>query len=294
MSRLTREALTAQLRALGIAAGDRVLVRAGLGAVGRIDGGAGAFVEALLAAVGPQGTVVSLAFTDSTFLRRPRPEDAFTPDKPSNAGALPNAMLGHPGHLRSRHPMCSYVAIGHDAALFTANHDETSGAYEPVRHLLDARGKCVLVGCVASSPGFTTAHLAEADLGLQRRVVLPRLNATYYRDAAGALRLYRRPDMGLCSMSFYKFYAHHVRAGVLASGFVGNAYSILVPAAAAYQIERAILERQPAFGVCDSPDCFVCNAGRWDRLHKAPAFLARKLRRALARKAAAGAGESAA
>ncbi len=277
MSRLTRESLAAQLRALGIESGDRVLVRAGLVAVGRIDGGADTFVAALLDSVGAEGTVVSLAFTDSSFIRLPRAEDAFTALKASNAGALPNAMLRHPSHRRSRHPMCSYVAIGRDAALFTDSHDQDSGAYEPVRHLLDERGKCVLVGCVASSPGFTTAHLVEADLGLHQRVILPQLNATYYRDESGTLHLYRRRDMGLCSMSFYKFYAHHVRAGILRSGLVGGAYSILAPAEPAYRIERAILERDPGFEICDSPDCFACNAGRWDRLHRLPRFLARKL-----------------
>jgi aminoglycoside N3'-acetyltransferase len=276
--------LADDLRALGVASGDRVLVRAGLKAIGPIKGGAAAFVDALLQAVGEDGTVVSLAFTDSSFIRRPRVEDAFAPDKTSNAGAVPNAMLRHPAHRRSRHPMCSYVAIGRDADLFVVGHDETSRAYEPVRGLLDSRGKCLLVGCVSASPGFTTAHLAEADLGLHRRVVLPQLNSTYYRTESGDLRLFRRRDMGLCSMSFHKFYAHYVAAGILRTGYVGDAYAILAPALAAYQTERAVLERDPGFGVCDSPTCFMCNAGRWDRLYRLPAFVVSMIVRKLARR----------
>jgi len=262
--------------ALGIQPGDFVLIRAAMGGIGRFPGGAAAFVQSLLEVVGSEGTVASLAFTDAPFIRMPRVEDAFTPQKKSYAGALPNAMLQHPEHRRSLHPMCSYVAIGKLAAEFTRDHDATSPAYEPIRKLIESDGKCLLVGCVSSSPGFTTAHLAEADLGLLSRVIFPWLNATYYRTADGEVKLFRRYDPGLCSQSFYKFYAHYVRAGILRTGFVGNAYSIAAPARSAYEIERRILADNAQFNVCDAKDCLTCNARRWDRLHKLPGFVARR------------------
>lgn len=267
--------LKAHIAGLGIKPGDFVLIRAAMGAVGKFSGGAAAFVQALLDVVGPEGTVASLAFTDAPFIRMPKVEDAFTPRKKSYAGALPNSMLEHPGHYRSLHPMCSYVAVGRLAEEFTRGHDESSPAYEPIRKLIEHDGKCVLVGCVGSSPGFTTAHLAEADLGLLSRVIFPWLNATYYQTADGQVRLFRRHDPGLCSQSFYKFYAHYVKAGVLRTGFVGNAYSIAAPARATYDIEKSLLERNPRFNICDDKDCLTCNARRWDRLHKLPGFVVR-------------------
>ena len=269
---------------LGIQSGDFILVRAAMGSVGRFTGGAAAFIDALLKVVGPEGTVASLAFTDAPFIRMPRAEDAFTPQKKSYAGALPNAMLQHPDHRRSLHPMCSYVAIGRLADEFTRGHDETSPAYEPIRKLVAHGGKCMLVGCVASSPGFTTAHLAEADLGLHSRVIFPWLNSTYFRTADGTLKLFRRLDAGLCSLSFYKFYAHYVVAGILRTGSVGNAYSILAPAAQAYEIERRILSRDPQFNVCGAANCLTCNGRRWDRLHKIPGFLVRRVWNRLSRR----------
>jgi aminoglycoside N3'-acetyltransferase len=277
MKHFTPNDLTQHFVNLGVQSGDMVLIRAAMGSVGRFSGGASAFVQALLEAVGAEGTVVSLAFTDSAFMRKPQIENAFTPQTKSYAGALPNAMLQHPDHYRSAHPMCSYVAIGRHAAGFTRGHDAAAPAYEPIRKLIAHGGKCMLVGCVASSPGFTTTHLAEADLGLLSRVIFPWLNSTYYRAPNGEVKLFRRMDSGLCSQSFYKFYAHYVSAGVLRTGFVGNAYSILVPAAAAYNIEHRILASNPQFNVCDSKECPTCNARRWDRLHKLPGFAVRRL-----------------
>ncbi|WP_057285805.1 AAC(3) family N-acetyltransferase [Achromobacter sp. Root83] len=272
MSRIGSDDLIASFREMGIAEGDTVLIRAGLGAVGRIDGGANAFIGALLRAVGPEGTIMSLAFTDTAFIRRPDPENRFHVSKKSYAGALPNAMIEYEGAERSRHPMCSYVAIGKQALRLTQGHGPESPAYEPIRTLIELRGKCMLVGCVQSSPGFTTTHLAEVDLGLSRRVIFPWLNSTFYEDERGQLKLFRRRDPGMCSSSFYKMYGHYVAHGLLRTGMVGAAYSIIGPAAECYQIDCSVLQADPKFTICDSPTCITCNALRWDRLHRMPLF----------------------
>lgn len=274
-TRPTIESLQKNLLALDICPGDTVLIRAGLKSVGRIS--AKDFVGALLAAVGPEGTIVSLAFTNTTFIRKPNPIDAFTAETRSYAGALPAAMLEYPGARRSRHPTNSYVAIGRHAEKITAGHDANSGAYEPVRAIMDLGGKCALVGCVRSSPGFTTAHLAEVDLGHHRRVVMPWLSSAYYFDENGALKIFRRRDSGLCSRSYWKYYSHYVRAGLLTAGMVGAAYSISAPAAPCYEIEKELLTRSPKFNLCGSPDCFFCNASRWDRIHHLPIFVVRRM-----------------
>jgi aminoglycoside N3'-acetyltransferase len=282
-ARVTRLQLKNELHQLGVTAGDCILVRASLGAVGRTEGRETA-LDALLDAVGVGGTVVSLAFTDSAFIRKPRKEDAFHPLKPSYAGALPNMMIAREEAKRSRHPTCSYVAIGRHADYITEDHTEHSGAYEPIRKIVELSGKCILIGCVGSSPGFTTTHLAEADLGLLRRAAFPGLRSTYFIAEDGQVKLYRRSDPGMCSASFYKFYAHYVREGILSVGHVGAAYSILAPAAATYSIERAVLKEDPKFNICGSPICVTCNAGRWDQIHKAPGLFVRLLAKRLSRR----------
>lgn len=278
MTKFTYEQLKSDFQRLGVESGDTVLVRASLGAVGRLDGGADAFIDALLESVGAEGTIVSLAFTGGSFWRKPRKEDAFNLSKKSYAGALPNAMIEREGAYRSRHPMCSFVAIGKNAENVTKDHDEHSPAYEPVRNIVELGGKCILVGCVKNSPGFTTTHLAEADLGyLDSLPVLPWLRSVYYEAVDGDLKLFRRKDPGLCSNSFYKFYALYVRESVLSTGFVGKAYSILVPAKNCYEIDLETLRKDRKFNICDSKDCWTCNAGRWDRIHRAPAYFVRKI-----------------
>jgi aminoglycoside N3'-acetyltransferase len=196
---------------------------------------------------------------------------------PTHAGALPQTMLEYPKSSRSKHPMCSYVAIGKNAEAITIDHGPESPAYEPIRKIIELRGKMTLVGCVSSSPGFTTAHLAEYDLGLLNRIIFPWLNSVYYLDDQGQYKLFKRRDLGSCSKSFSKYYVHYIQAGILRAGFVGDAYSITVPAQEAYCIEKQILSKNPKFNICDDPYCFACNVLRWDRAYMLPFSLIRIL-----------------
>lgn len=264
---------------LGVKNGDVVLIRAGLGEVGRMENKANTFIDALLDVIGPEGTVVSLAFTNSYFIKKPPKDDYFHVGKKSYAGALPNTMLSYSDSYRSKHPTCSYVAIGRNAEYITSDHDYSSPAYEPIRKIIELEGKCVLVGCVESSPGFTTTHLAEQDLGMLKLNILPALNRVYFKDDKGGLKIFKRTDPGLCSSSFYKFYSYYVRSGVLSTGFVGKAYSIAAPAKEAYEIDMSILKKDRKFNVCGNPDCMTCNAKRWDRIHHLPFFLFKKILR---------------
>ena len=278
--KLTKSELAHNFSKIGVQNGDVVLIRASLGAVGRMEKKANTFIDALSEIVGSEGTIVSLAFTSGSWIRKPKVEDMFTPDKKSYAGALPNALIKYPNSYRSRHPMCSFVSIGKHARFLTSDHDYKSPAYEPVRKIIELHGKCILVGCVDSSPGFTTTHLAEADLGyLDSLPVMPWLNKTYFIDESGKLKIFSRKDPGLCSQSFYKFYSLYVKEGILKTGQIGNAYSILAPAKEAYEIDFCKLKEDKSFNICENNCCFTCNASRWDRIHKLPFYLVNKILR---------------
>lgn len=267
---ITRESIRHDLRKLGVVEGDVVLVRAGLKAVGARD--QSNFLDALLDTVGSSGTVASLAFTRNGFAWQASKIPPYTLDSVSYAGALPNMMIARPHSHRSLHPQCSIVALGKHAQQLTDGHGPHSRAYEPVRKLIAHKAKMLVAGCVDSSPGFTTAHLAEADLKLYRRRIAPWLATSRYVDEHGTIRTFYRTDPGLCSKSFWKFYAAYVKSGHLAAGLVGKAYSICAPAAECYAIEREILAKNKAFSACDSADCVACNVMRWDRIHRWPAF----------------------
>lgn len=283
INRFNKEDILSDFKSLGVKEGDTILIRASLGAVGRMDSKANTFIDVLLSAVGTEGTIVSLAFTNSYFIRKANPKDAFDRNKKSYAGALPNAMLNYNASFRSKHPTCSYVAIGKNAEFITSEHDENSPAYEPIRKIIGLKGKCLLVGCVDNSPGFTTTHLAEQDLGMLKLNIFPKLNTVFYRNDKNELMLFKRKDPGLCSNSFFKFYAHYVKNKILSTGYIGNAYSIIAPAKEAYDIDLSALSNDKKFNICDSKDCFVCNAGRWDRIHRVPVYILKRVLRKLIR-----------
>lgn len=277
MTPISTISIVEDLRAMGVQKADTLVIRADLGAIGRIK--RQDLLEGLLEAVGTEGTVLALAFTGSSFIKPANPNESFSPLSRSYAGGLPNTMLSDPRARRSEHPICSFVAIGAKAEWLLQGHGPHSSCYEPIRRVVQDGGKMLLVGCVKSSPGFTTAHLAEYDLGLHHRIIMPWLSSTYYTDAKGKKHLFRVRDSGLCSKSFVKFYGLHVEQGILRTGQVGNAYSVIVPAAKSYEVERAMLVTNPRFNVCDSPTCFLCNARRWDRVHHIPFYLARNIKK---------------
>ena len=99
----------------------------------------------------------------------------------------------------------------------------------------------------------------------------------YYKNENDEYKIFQRKELGLCLYSFYKLYAHYVKKGILNSGFVGNAYSILAPAKECYKIDISILRTDKKFNICDSTDCFMCNINRPDRLRRIPGFVARFL-----------------
>lgn len=288
---LTKSELAHNFSKIGVQNGDVILIRASLGSVGIMEyditsdvgmyaSMANTFLDALIEAVGESGTIVSLSFTSGTWIKKPKIEEAYTLNKKSYAGSLPNAMIKRKNAYRSMHPTCSFVAIGKDARFLTSGHDSKSPAYEPVRKIIELEGKCMLVGCVNSSPGFTTTHLAESDLGyLKKYPIFARLNRTYYIDENGLHKLFRRNDPGLCSQSFYKFYSLYVKEGILQIGQIGNAYSILAPAKEAYEIDFCKLKEDKSFNICENDCCFTCNANRWDRIHKLPIYVMKKILR---------------
>ena len=73
----TRETIAASLRALGLAAGDNVIVHSSMKSIGWVVGGAPTAVQALIDVVGNEGAIVmpshSYGHTDPATWTSPRP-----------------------------------------------------------------------------------------------------------------------------------------------------------------------------------------------------------------------------
>ena len=64
---ITRDSLAHDLKALGVREGDCVMLHSSLSSLGWVEGGADAVVEAFLDAIGPEGTLLTPAFTQGAW-----------------------------------------------------------------------------------------------------------------------------------------------------------------------------------------------------------------------------------
>lgn len=260
---ITASTLLDDLKSFGIGKGDIVYVRASLRKIGvsEQNKAGGIFLDALLDAVGEQGTILGLAFTKVFYRPLIDREHIFTTSTPAETGAFANTMLRHPNSVRSAHPVTSFVAIGPHAHELLDRHDEESRSYLPIQRLIDLNGKMILIGWVSEGPGFTTVHLAQDVLNLTRKSILKNLLGVYYKKGSD-IKLFTYRDSGGCSRGFYKFYSHYITNEKLKCGMVGEAYSISISAKEAFEIEYNLIRKNNKFPLCDDARCFICR-GTW-------------------------------
>ena len=244
MAIATRKTLRADLEALGLEAGDAVLVHAALRKVGPILGGPDALIDALTDAVGPAGTIMGYCdwqleddVWDNPALRDDIP--AFDPLRSRSIrdnGAFPEMLRTTPGARRSAHPGASMAALGGRAEWFTADHalDYGYGPQSPLGKLVGARGKTLLLG----SPRDTMTllhhaeHLAEIPGKHIRRYETPILV-----DGKTVWRSFEEFDTtdpvvdGLPGDYFATIVTEYLATGRGRTGAVGQAECVLVAAA---------------------------------------------------------------
>ncbi len=264
----TRQSIIEDLRRLGVRHNDTVLLRADLGRIGRTDFSLSKeFINVLTEAVGPNGTIATLTFSRTYPIEAAPKDEPFDFEMPSTSGALAKMFLQHPEVLRSRHPSTSFAAIGPNAVTLCAGHTADAPPYQPIEQLIELDGLLVVLGCVGNSPGFTTVHWTQYQLGLAQQSTQSGRNGVYYNDG-DQVYLHRVTAPGGCSNGFWKFYAAYANAQSLMGGYVGDAYSLAIRSTAAYDLERSILNEDPRFALCDDPDCWKCRAtwryNRWE------------------------------
>ena len=177
-SPVTVARLIDDLRALGVREGSVVLVHASLSALGWVSGGAAAVVDALLAALGPAGTLVVPTQTgdmsDPAGWENPPVPASWWPvirssmapyradaTLPRSMGAIALAVVLRTGTMRSDHPQVSLAALGPAAAAITREHQLADGFGErsPLARLEQLDADVLLLGVDHGSN--TSLHLAE-------------------------------------------------------------------------------------------------------------------------------------
>ena len=251
----TKQSLTLDLKKIGICKGDTLFLAADLSNIGLIEGNIKKVIlNSLLDAVGEDGTIITNSFTKYFLISKIDKNYIFNEKTPSNAGALANLMLKHPNSLRSKHPSNSFVAIGKQASYILDGHDEKSTSYFPLNRISELGGKHMLLGCVDKSNGLGVIHQAQEALGLTKRNILRNRVGVYF-EKNGKIELFKRKDLGGCSKGFYKFYNLFVLNNVLKTGYIGDAYSVLVDSKEAFEIVYETLKENPRFTICDDKNC---------------------------------------
>lgn len=158
----TFHTLKEALQQMALPPGAPLLVHSSLRSLGWVEGGAPTVVDAILAALSPDSTVL---FPTLTGRSCDHPEHRPCCDQRQQTtwcGAIPRAALRHPQHLRSIHPTHSVAAIGPQAAHFIAAHSSACtpcGIDSPYLQLARSGGYILLLG--VGHDANTTFHSAE-------------------------------------------------------------------------------------------------------------------------------------
>jgi aminoglycoside 3-N-acetyltransferase len=138
---ITRKYISDKLKTLGITVGDTVIVHTALSSFGT-GCSPDTVIDALLHAVGHQGTVVMPTFAS--------PDAVFNNKKSStNLGIVAQTFWKRQGVLRSRHPFASIAAIGPNAKTLIEDHENAQTAHAegtPYYRLAQLNGKILLLG----------------------------------------------------------------------------------------------------------------------------------------------------
>lgn len=175
------------LEALGLAAGQTVILHSSVKTIGWVVGGPDTVLSVILDVLGPAGTLMMLAgWEDDPYELADWPEErqrAYIEEGPSfdpvssraareMVGILGEYLRTRPGARRSNHPVGSFVALGARADWLTARHPLTNGygPEGPLGGLIEADGKVLMLGAPLET--ITLLHCAEylADIPDKRTV----------------------------------------------------------------------------------------------------------------------------
>lgn len=147
MTTVDRHDIARGLADLGVQAGEALLVHSSLSRFGHVKGGADAVIDALLEAVGPDGTVVVPTHTWATVNAQSPVFDVRS--TPSIVGIITEVFRARSGARRGLHPTHSCAAIGPLRDELLRDHEAQitpCGSRSPYQRLMDRGGRIVFLG----------------------------------------------------------------------------------------------------------------------------------------------------
>jgi aminoglycoside 3-N-acetyltransferase len=250
---VTRQDIVRGLRELGVREGDILMIHSALSSLGRVEGGSDAVIDALIEAVGPDGTIAM----PTLYLPSIVSGEVFDVDEsPSMMGEITEVFRKQPGVVRSvhpTHPTAAYGARAHDLIRDHAKAPTACGDGTPFDRLAQWGGKVLLMG--VDQDRNTLLHAAEdyADCPF-----LTDRTARYRDPADGEVKTITLAKFPGPHRNFIGLDPLFRQAGVMTTGKIGKAVCRLMDAAETVRIATEALKRDPSAVLCDNPECADC------------------------------------
>jgi len=244
---VTQELLRRDLSALGIEAGDLLLVHSSLSSLGWVEGGADTVIRALVDSLGPNGTLFMPALSLGRFGPK-RPPPLFDPEATKSVvGRIPERFRRWPGSIRSLHPTHSVAGLGPRADEILGRHGQSPtpcGQRSPWGKIAHHRGKILMLGVGTSA--CTMFHGPEEEVEPQIRCCPPTPCRMILPDGAQTflLRLHRPYHGAVSNRS--RMYSVLRDRGLTREGPVGEAQAIMIDATGLWNVSTSLLRARPS------------------------------------------------
>ena len=231
---MNKNEIIEDLKDLGLVSGDIVLLHSSLASIGHVEGGPDAVIDAFLEVVGPEGTLAVPVF--------------------GALGILTATLQSRETAVVSNHPNAKVAAIGKDADAICADHWDAETAHgddTPYLKLANLGGKVCMLG--VDQDRNTTLHSVEALLRLPYLKTLTSTLVTDEGEESKDFPFFPGPHRDFIGLERY------LRdSGKMTTGKVGNAVVKLMKSSDMIDVCCEIGEKNPAFCLCDNPNCQAC------------------------------------
>lgn len=248
---LTKAELAAQIRAMGIQPTDTVLIHTSLRAIGPVEGGADAVIDAFLECLSEGLFLVPTHTWDN--VKKEQPHYDVKTSEPC-IGTLPKVAAFRADGVRSLHPTHSMWAAGRGAAEYVAGEENAPTPGKPGfawARLADVNAKILLIGVAHNRDTFI--HAVEEIAGVPDRLS-PEPFEVFIHDHAGNVvshpyhphKCSRSSDV---SRQYVNFEPALIACGAQTMGRLGGADVRIVDAKKCCEVVCRIISRA---------DCDLC------------------------------------
>ena len=274
----TKQDIERDLIKMGISKGDMVFVRISYKALGKVDGGPKAVIDAILNVIGCNGTLLATAFPQriNSYNRWLHRNYVYKKGMKPSTGAIPSVMSTYPNACFSSNPISPYVVIGNDAEKITSIHTPDAESYAIVKYIIDNYNpKCLRIG---GNILDGTTHLALSEALEDTQGYQLRIPEGIYYYSNGKKRWAERSVSKFCYNGFKIFYLKHIKNNgnaVLNEGKIGDGDAVVTSMKETYLIEKKYIMSNPKDLLCDSELCLTCRISfsfsdnsKWDFISK--------------------------